>query len=159
MKLEGKFDRPGSNDSLLAQSGVGGKGGKWRHSLFIGSLGLLSLCVTYSSHPQGWVSWKTIFPCPLQCSCLENPRDTTVYFATGDKIFLICFNDTCVNDDISKIIEKTPQQTMSHDDFSSRLNQALSDYQDQLSQEDADLREEQYQRNNQPTNRFFFWFH
>lgn len=84
---------------------------------------------------------------------------TTVYFATGDKIFLICFNDTYVNDDISKIIEKTPQQTMSHDDFSSRLNQALSDYQDQLAQEDADLREEQYQRNNQPTNRFFFWFH
>ena len=62
MKLEGKFDRPRRNDSLLAQSGVGGKGGKWRHSLFIGSLGLLSLCVTYSSHPQGWVSWKTIFP-------------------------------------------------------------------------------------------------
>lgn len=60
MKLEGKFDRPGRNDSLLAQSGVGGKGGKWRHSLFIG---LLSLCVTYSSHPQGWVPWKTIFPC------------------------------------------------------------------------------------------------
>ena len=81
MKLEGKFDRPGRNDSLLAQSGVGGKGGKWRHSLFIGSLGLLSLCVTYSSHPQGWVSWKTIFPCPLQCSCLENPRDGGAWWA------------------------------------------------------------------------------
>ena len=81
MKLEGKFDRPGRNDSLLAQSGVGGKGGKWRHSLFIGSLGLLSLCVTYSSHPQGWVSWKTIFPCPLQCSCLENLRAGGAWWA------------------------------------------------------------------------------
>ncbi len=84
---------------------------------------------------------------------------TTVYFATGDKIFLICFNDTYVNDDISKIIEKTPEQTMSHDDFSSRLNQALSDYEDQVAQENADLRQEEYQRNNKPTNRYFFWFH
>ena len=83
---------------------------------------------------------------------------TTVYFTTGDKIFLICFNDTHVNDDISKIIEKTPQQTMSHDDFSSRLNQALSDYENQVAQEDANLRQEEYQRNNKPTNRFFFWF-
>ena len=82
---------------------------------------------------------------------------TTVYFATGDKIFLICFNDTYVNDDISKIIEKTPDQTMSHDDFSSRLNKALNDYENQVAQEKADLRQEEYQRNNKPTNRFFFW--
>ena len=82
---------------------------------------------------------------------------TTVYFATGDKIFLICFNDTYVNDDISKIIEKTPEQTMSHDDFASRLNKALNDYENQVAQEKADLRQEEYQRNNKPTNRFFFW--
>lgn len=82
---------------------------------------------------------------------------TTVYFATGDKIFLICFNDTYVNDDISKIIEKTPEQTMSHDDFASRLNKALNDYENQVAQENADLRQEEYQRNNKPTNRFFFW--
>lgn len=82
---------------------------------------------------------------------------TTVYFSTGDKIFLICFNDTYVNDDISKIIEKTPEQTMSHDDFSSQLNKALNDYENQVAQEKADLRQEEYQRNNKPTNRFFFW--
>lgn len=82
---------------------------------------------------------------------------TTVYFATEDKIFLICFNDTYVNDDISKIIEKTPEQTMSHDDFASRLNKALNDYENQVAQEKADLRQEEYQRNNKPTNRFFFW--
>lgn len=82
---------------------------------------------------------------------------TTVYFATGDKIFLICFNDTHVNDDISKIIESTPSQTMSHDDFSSRLNNALSDYEDQIAQENADIRQEEYSKNNRPTNRFFFF--
>ena len=82
---------------------------------------------------------------------------TTVYFATGDKIFLICFNDTSVNDDITKIIEKTPEQTMSHDDFASRLNQALNDYKNQVAQENADLRQEEYSKNNNRHNNFFFF--
>lgn len=82
---------------------------------------------------------------------------TTVYFATGDKIFLICFNDTSVNDDITKIIEKTPEQTMSHDEFSSRLNQALNDYKNQVAQENADLRQEEYSKNNNRHNNFFFF--
>ena len=46
---------------------------------------------------------------------------------------------------------------MSHDDFSSRLNKALNDYENQVAQEKADLRQEEYQRNNKPTDRFFFW--
>lgn len=83
---------------------------------------------------------------------------TTVYFATGDKIFLICFNDTYVNDDISKVIGNTPQQTMSHDDFASRLNQALGDYEDQIAQENDNIRQDEYARNNRQSNRFFFFF-
>ena len=82
---------------------------------------------------------------------------TTVYFATGNQIFLICFNDTEVNDDIQNIISKTPEQTMSHDEFSSRLNQASSDYQSQIAQEEQDYMSEQYSRNNKPVNRYYFF--
>ena len=82
---------------------------------------------------------------------------TSLYFATGDHIFLICFNDTNVNDEIRDMISKTPEQTMSHDEFSSRLNQAANDYQDQLMQEEQDYNSEQYYRNNKPTHRFFFF--
>lgn len=82
---------------------------------------------------------------------------TTVYFVTGEKIFLICFNDTYVNDDITNIISKTPEQTMSHDEFSNKLNQASDDYQNQLANEEADYRQQEYYKNNKPTNRFFFF--
>ena len=82
---------------------------------------------------------------------------TVVYFAAGDHIFLVCFNDTYVNDDIKDMISQTPAQTMSHNEFSDRLNQAVSDYQDQIAQEEADYRQEEYSRNNRPTNTFFFF--
>ena len=82
---------------------------------------------------------------------------TSIYFATGDKIFLICFNDSSVNDDITQIIEKTPEQSMSHDNFSSRMNQALNDYKNQIAQEYGDLRQEEYSKNNNRHNNFFFF--
>lgn len=82
---------------------------------------------------------------------------TTVYTPIGDKIFLICFNDTCVNDDISQMMSKLPAQNMSHDDFSTALNNALGDYEDQLSQEKASIESEEFYRQNKPTNRFFFF--
>jgi hypothetical protein len=87
-----------------------------------------------------------------------NGKDyTCLYTPVGDEIFLICFNDTRVNDDISGMISKLPAQNMTHDEFSDALNTALSDYQDQLSQENADIQAEEYYRSNQPTNRFFFF--
>ncbi|MBQ9026901.1 MAG: hypothetical protein IJ104_11155 [Methanobrevibacter sp.] len=88
----------------------------------------------------------------------ESKDYTTVYFATGDNIFLICFNDTYVNDDITNLIAGTPAQTMSTDEFSSRLNDALSDYKDQLAQEEAEIYYEDYQKSNRPTNRYFFFW-
>ena len=87
-----------------------------------------------------------------------NGKDyTCLYTPIGDEIFLICFNDTQVNGDISEMMSKVPAQTMSHDDFSNTLNSALSSYQDQLAQEESDIQSEQYYRSNQPTNRFFFF--
>ena len=67
------------------------------------------------------------------------------------------FNDTYVNDDISKMISKLPSQSMTHDDFSSSLNTALSDFKEQVSQEKADIKAEEINRENNPINRFFFF--
>ncbi len=88
----------------------------------------------------------------------ESRNYTTVYFATGDNIFLVCFNDTYVNDDITKLIGQTPAQTMSTDEFADRLNNALNDYKDQLAQEEAEIEYEQYQKSNRPTSRYFFFW-
>ena len=82
---------------------------------------------------------------------------TTVYTPIGDKIFLICFNDTYVNDDITHMLSKLPAQNMTHDEFSTSLNSALSDYEDQVSQEKADIEAQDFYRQNKPTNRFFFF--
>ena len=82
---------------------------------------------------------------------------TTIYTPIADKIFLICFNDTEVNDDISGMLSKLPAQNMTHDEFSNSLNTALSDYEDQVSQEKADIEAEDFYRSNKPTNRFFFF--
>ena len=80
---------------------------------------------------------------------------TTIYVAIGDKIFLICFNDTYVNDDIVKMIESTPPQTMSHEDFVGKLNTALKDHQSDLNNE-----RERYisQQNNKPQRNIFVFF-
>ena len=67
------------------------------------------------------------------------------------------FNDTYVNDDISKMISKLPSQSMTHDDFFSSLNTVLSDFKDQLSQKKADIEAEEINRENNPINRFFFF--
>lgn len=89
----------------------------------------------------------------------ENKAYTTVYFAAGDTFFLICFNDTYVNDDISGLIANAPEQNMSHDEFVNTLNEVNNDYQNQLAQEKAELDAEEYQRANKPENRYyFFWF-
>ncbi len=79
---------------------------------------------------------------------------TTIYLAIGDKIFLICFNDTYVNDDIVKMIESTPPQTMSHEDFVGKLNNALKEYQSDLNNE-----KERYlsQQNNKPQRNIFLF--
>lgn len=79
---------------------------------------------------------------------------TTVYVAIADKIYLICFNDTKVNDDIVKMIEPTPAQTMSHDDFVGKLNNALKEYQSELK-----YQEENYnsQQNNKVQRNFFLF--
>ena len=82
---------------------------------------------------------------------------TTVYTPIGDKIFLICFNDTDVNDEITGMMSKLPQQTMSHDEFSNALNTALKDYEDQVSDEKAEIEAEEFYKSNKPTNRFFFF--
>ncbi|MBE6510976.1 MAG: hypothetical protein E7Z74_06890 [Methanobrevibacter millerae] len=83
---------------------------------------------------------------------------TTVYFATADKIFLVCFNDTYVNDDITNMIANTPAQTMSANDFANQLNSALEDYKQQLSDKEAQLEYEDYQRSNKPTTRYYFFW-
>ncbi len=88
----------------------------------------------------------------------ESKDYTTVYFATGNTIFLICFNDTYVNDDITNLIAGTPAQTMSTDEFSSKLNEALNDYKDQLAQEEAQIEYEEYQKSSRPTHRYFFFW-
>ena len=82
---------------------------------------------------------------------------TTVYTPIGDKIFLICFNDTYVNDDISKMISKLPSQNMTHDDFSASLNTALSDFKEQVSQEKSDIEAQEMYKEDNPINRFFFF--
>ena len=82
---------------------------------------------------------------------------TTVYFVTGKQIFLICFNDTYVNNDIAGIIEKTPSQTMSHDEFSNSLNKALDDYQKQVEQENRDYDSYQSSKNNKASTRYYFF--
>ena len=84
---------------------------------------------------------------------------TTIYLPIGNEIFLICYNDTYVRDDIQEMISKAPAQTMSTEDFLTALNSAVDDYQNQVSQEQAELDAEAYQRANKPTNRYyFFWF-
>lgn len=87
----------------------------------------------------------------------KNKEYTTVYTPIGDKIFLICFNDTRVNDDMSGMISKLPSQTMSHDEFSNTLNTALKDYEDQISSEKTEIEAEEFQKSNKPTNRFYFF--
>lgn len=82
---------------------------------------------------------------------------TTVYFTTADKIFLVCFNDTYVNSDISDMISKTPSQNVSSSTFYGALDEALADYQVQLEQEKRDHDSYQQSKNNQPTHRFFFF--
>ena len=88
----------------------------------------------------------------------QNKNYTTVYLPIGDKIFLICFNDTYVNDDIVKLIESAPAQTMSHEEFVGKLNSALTDYQSDLAHEEYeyDLKE-QNKGNNKHNFFFFFW--
>lgn len=46
---------------------------------------------------------------------------------------------------------------MTHDDFSSSLNTALSDFKEQVSQEKADIEAEEINRQDNPINRFFFF--
>lgn len=82
---------------------------------------------------------------------------TTVYLPIGDEIFLVCFNDSDVNDDIFEMISKLPAQTMSSDDFSNALSKAVEDYQNQVAQEKADIQAQEYYSSNQPTHRFFFF--
>lgn len=38
MKLEGNCDHPARNDGILDQTGVGGKGAQWTHSLHLSTL-------------------------------------------------------------------------------------------------------------------------
>ena len=82
---------------------------------------------------------------------------TVVYFASGNHIFLVCFNDTSLNSDIFKMIENTPQQIISHDNFTQSLNQALSDYESQISAEKESIRQEDNYKNNEKPDRFFFF--
>lgn len=82
---------------------------------------------------------------------------TTVYFVTGDIIYLICFNDTYVNDDITEMISKTPAQNMSTDDFYATLDYASGDYQKQVDDENAEYDAYQQSRQNRPVNRYFFF--
>lgn len=88
----------------------------------------------------------------------ESKDYTTVYFATGNSIFLVCFNDTYVNEDITNLIADTPAQTMSSGEFADQLNSALEDYKDQLANEEAQLQYEDYQRSNKPTTRYYFFW-
>lgn len=82
---------------------------------------------------------------------------TTVYFVTGDMIYLICFNDTYVNDEITGIISKTPAQNMSGDEFYATLDYASQDYQKQLEDENARYDSYQQSQHNRPVNRYFFF--
>lgn len=84
---------------------------------------------------------------------------TSIYLPIGDEIFLICYNDTYVRNDIAEMISKAPAQTMSSEDFLTSLNDAVDAYQEQVSNEQAELDAEAYQRATRPTNRYyFFWF-
>ena len=82
---------------------------------------------------------------------------TTVYIACASKYFLICFNDTEVNDDIVNLISKTPEQNISSGEFYATLDGALNDYQKQLDEENQDY--DYYQANqNRPQKHYFIFF-
>lgn len=87
----------------------------------------------------------------------ENRNYTTVYFPSGNTIFLICFNDTEVNAEIEELIASTPPQEMTHDEFGESLEKAVNDYQDQLAQEEAEYELEEIYRQNQPEHRSFLF--
>ena len=87
----------------------------------------------------------------------KDKQYTTVYLPIGDKIFLIAFNDTDLNDDIIKMIESLPAQTMSHDEFIDNLNSALTDYQSDRAQEELDYEMEQQNKNNEEKRSFFMF--
>lgn len=80
-----------------------------------------------------------------------------VFFTTGTKIFRIHYNSSNVTSELEKIIESTPKSKMSEESFLNKLDNAQRDYIQEEIQENLELDAEEYYRNYNDHQRFYYW--
>ena len=88
----------------------------------------------------------------------------TIYFATGDTIFLVCYNGSEVTPEIEKMIENTPASSMSDETFYNKLADAQLEYAYDLEQEEQEIELERavdnaIEKHQRDHSRFFFFYH
>ena len=86
----------------------------------------------------------------------------TIYFATGDTIYLVCYNGSEVTPEIEKMIENTPASSMSDETFYNKLADAQLEYAYDLEQEEQEIELERavdnaVEKHQRDHSRFFFY--
>ena len=88
----------------------------------------------------------------------------SIYFAVGDKIFVISYDGSEVTPEIENMIENTPDSSMSGETFYNKLADAQLEYSYDLEQEKRGIELEDsidnaLDRHQSQHSRFFFFYH
>ena len=118
--------------------------------------GVLDIAESYVGGHAAAVIYSNISACKHEV--------VTIYFASGDNIFLVCYNGSEITPEIEKMIENTPASSMSDEIFYNKLADAQLEYSYDLEKEQREIELERtidnaLEKQQSGHSRFFFYYH